>query len=318
MANIIINNYCNQKCDYCFAWKNMEDPSLKNEMDMLTFLYCLKHLKNIWDDRVRILWWEPLLHTKIIDIFKISVKAGFVMTTFSNLKIPLAKWEKILDLWDDYDYSRLKFNLNLNDESFYHEKELSMIYDSLWFLQSKGCDIVVSYNVYEYSGAYDFIFDIAKRYGSSSVVLKVTNTIIGDEEIIDTNAKKYGDYLCEMVEKYYQGVHISFSCGLSKSIFSASQREFLTETAGIKLLYGCDANGGKYDINTDGSVYRCFPLQALYNSQLLHISQTIFQKKNKTQIRQFLDNFVPRKKWLIEDGNCLGNQMNKLAANDHD
>jgi hypothetical protein len=86
----------------------------------------------------------------------------------------------------------------------------------------------------------------------------------------------------------------------------------LEQDAKIALLYWCDANGWKYDINTDGTIYRCFPLQNLYNSQLLHISKPIFQTKTKSQIRQFLDSFVPREKGLIEDGNCLGNQMNKL------
>jgi hypothetical protein len=125
----------------------------------------------------------------------------------------------------------------LNDESFYHEKELDMINASLGFLQQKGCDIVISYNVYEYSEKYDFIFDMAEKYGASSVVLKVTNTIIGDDEIIDTNDKKYGDYLHQIVLEYYKQVPMAFSCGLSRSIFSEEQRDFLEQDAKIALLY---------------------------------------------------------------------------------
>jgi hypothetical protein len=59
------------------------------------------------------------------------------MTIFSNFRIPLSKWEDILDLGEDYDYYRLKFNLNLNDEDFYKKAELDLIYDSLEFLKNK-------------------------------------------------------------------------------------------------------------------------------------------------------------------------------------
>jgi MoaA/NifB/PqqE/SkfB family radical SAM enzyme len=312
MANIIINNYCNQKCDYCFAWKNMEDPSLKNEMDIKTFLYCLKHLKVIWDDRVRILWWEPLLHKHITEIFRISVKGWFFMTIFSNFKIPVSKWEKILDFWESYDYSRLKFNLNLNDKDFYKQLELDLIYGSLDFLTKKWCDVVISYNVYEYSWKYDFIFDTAIKFWIKNVILKVTNTIMWDEELIDTNDKKYWDYLFEITSKYYEQFQIAFSCWLSSKIFSASEKEFLTQKAWIKLMYGCENNGGKYDINTDWTIYRCFPLQSIYDAHNIHITQDIFQKNSLSNVRKFLEWFVPREKWLVDDENCLGNQLNKI------
>lgn len=313
MANIIINNYCNQSCDYCFAWKNMQDNSLKKEMTLKTFLFCLKHLHTIHDDRVRILWGEPLLHSKIKEIFQISTKGGFYMTIFSNLKIPRSKWENILDLWDDYDYFRLKFNLNLNDESFYKSVELNMIYDSLFFLTQKWCDRVISYNIYEYSYKYDFVFAVAARYNIKTVILKVTNTVIGDDEIIDTNSKQYGEYIYEIVQKYSKDFSIGFSCWLSSKIFTQKQEEFLRDVAGIKFWYGCENNGWKYDINTDGTVYRCYPLQSLYNDKWLDISNDLFQNSSLIQVRKYIESFVPRNKGLVEDENCLGNQMNRLG-----
>jgi hypothetical protein len=173
------------------------------------------------------------------------------MTIFSNFKIPVSKWEKILDFWESYDYSRLKFNLNLNDKDFYKQLELDLIYGSLDFLTKKWCDVVISYNVYEYSWKYDFIFDTAIKFWIKNVILKVTNTIMWDEELIDTNDKKYWDYLFEITSKYYEQFQIAFSCWLSSKIFSASEKEFLTQKAWIKLMYGCENNGGKYDINTD-------------------------------------------------------------------
>ena len=124
------------------------------------------------------------------------------MTIFSNFKVAISKLSSILDLWDTFDYFRLKFNLNLNDKEFYKDGELQMIYNTLLFLRDKGCDVIISYNIYEYSWEYDFIFDTAKRFWVTHVVLKVTNTVIGEKEIIDSNSLEYGTYIYEILKKY--------------------------------------------------------------------------------------------------------------------
>jgi hypothetical protein len=153
-----------------------------------------------------------------------------------------------------------------------------MIYDSLAFLENKGCDSIVSYNIYEYSNAYDFIFDVAKKYHINHVVLKVTNTVMGDEEIIDTNSLEYGDYIYKIIEKYHHDFMITFGCGLSRSIFTPEQRKYIEQHTSIELKYGCENNGGRYDINTDGSIYRCYPLQSIYDKHQIFVTDTLFQR----------------------------------------
>jgi len=237
------------------------------------------------------------------------------MTIFSNLKIPTSKWEDILNLWNDYDYKRLKFNLNLNDKDFYKKAELDMIYDSLEFLTHKWCDVVISYNVYEYSNNYSFIFEVAKRYNISNVILKVTNTVMWDKEIIDTNSQVYGAYLYKIVSEYYRKFDIHFSCGLSSLSFSENQKNFLQREANIPLRWWCENNGWKYDINTDGTVYRCFPLQSLYQWENFHISSAVYQKWTIEKVRNFMESLVPKDLGLQENHNCLGNQINKININ---
>lgn len=234
------------------------------------------------------------------------------MTIFSNFKIPLQKWEKILNFWDSYDYSRFSFNLNLNDKEFYKAWELEMIYNSLDFLGAKWCERVISYNVYEYSDKYDFIFEVARKFWVKTVILKITNTVLWDEEIIDSNSKKYGEYIYGIIKKYYKEFHLAFSCGLSTKIFTQQQKDFIENTVKIPLRYGCENNGGRYDINTDGTVYRCFPLQSIYTAKDLHISHPIFQDNTLDKVKRFIDSYVPQNIGLTHDENCLGNQMNKI------
>jgi len=289
----------------------MEDESLKKEMDLKTFLYCLKHLKVMKDNRVRLLGWEPLLHSSIEKFFYLAVKWNFEMTIFSNFKIPVSKWETILDFWNDYDYSKLQFNLNLNDESFYKTKELDLIYASLSFLKQKGCSLIISYNVYEYDAEYDFIFTTAQKFWIKHVILKPTNTVIWEQELIDTNSRKYGEYIMEIIRMYSENFTISFGCGLSSKIFTKHEKKFIEEAFSIPMKYWCWNNGWRYDINTDGTIYRCYPLQDLYNKNKLHISSDFFQKSSKSNTCKFIDSFVPLDIWLQEDENCLGNQFNK-------
>jgi len=97
---------------------------------------------------------------------------------FSNLNIPASKIQDIFDFGNIQDYRKIMVNINLNDENFYSKKEREQIFTNLGILQEKGIEIVISYNIFEYSYGYDFIFEIAQRYGASHVSLKVTNTCI--------------------------------------------------------------------------------------------------------------------------------------------
>jgi molybdenum cofactor biosynthesis enzyme MoaA len=73
MPNIIINNYCNQKCEYCFAENNMS-ISTKKEMSIITFIKVLKYLKFNEEKEVRILGGEPLLAKNIRKFILLSTK----------------------------------------------------------------------------------------------------------------------------------------------------------------------------------------------------------------------------------------------------
>lgn len=295
----------------------MDDVSLQNEMSITVFLYCLQHLKSIWDNSVRILWWEPLLHSKIESFFQLAVKGGFNMVIFSNFKVSHSKLERILDLGESFEYHRLHFNLNLNDKDFYQSEELEIIYRNLEFLTQKWVDVMISYNVYEYSGKYDFIFETAQKYAIRKVILKVTNTVYGDEEIIDSNTQKYGSYMFEILQKYAQDFDIGFGCGLSQSIFTQEQKDYIHTHTNISLKYGCENNGGKYDINTDGGIFRCYPLQYLYEGiSELNIKNEIFRNMPYQKLRSFMEARIPRKKYnLSEDENCLWNQINTAMKN---
>jgi sulfatase maturation enzyme AslB (radical SAM superfamily) len=55
MPNIIINNYCNQKCSYCFANENMKNKKLQKDMNILTYIKILKFLKTNQETEVRLL-----------------------------------------------------------------------------------------------------------------------------------------------------------------------------------------------------------------------------------------------------------------------
>jgi len=236
------------------------------------------------------------------------------MTIFSNLKIPISKWEKILNFWDDFDYFRLKFNLNLNDESFYKKEELDLIYNSLDFLKKKWCDVIVSYNIYEYSNEYEYIFEVAKRFSVRNVVLKVTNTVYEEKELIDTNSREYGAYLFNIIKKYAVDFDLGFGCGLSKKVFLDKEIQYMRENITWSFGFWCENNGWRYDINTDGTIYRCYPLQSLYTwRKNFHIKHELFQKNTINGVHRFVDSLVPRDIGLTEDENCLGNQMNKIS-----
>ena len=58
--NIIINNYCNLTCEYCFAKDVMEEQ--RQQMTLEQFQWALDFLDASNDGNIRIVGGEPTLH----------------------------------------------------------------------------------------------------------------------------------------------------------------------------------------------------------------------------------------------------------------
>lgn len=268
MPNIIINNYCNQKCSYCFAEDSMtiqKNPS--NTQTLAVFLRILRYLKSYNYTDVRLLWGEPLLHKDIQKMLLLSYKWWFSILLFSNLNLPRDYLEEI---FSDLPFT-IRINCNLNNRDFYTNQEYTRLISNIQYLRGIGHEIIIGHNVYDISKPFQDILDTAKTVGSKRINIKITNTIAWKNLIVDTSDRAYGKYLYSIVYAGKDDFLFEFSCGLDKNIFSSQELSFF-EQLGMDMKYGCSAAVWGYDIDIDGSIYKCFPLRNFYLEKGLSIS----------------------------------------------
>lgn len=303
MPNIIINNYCNQKCSYCFANENMKDISLQKNMKLSTYLSILKYLKNIWDNNVRILGWEPIIFPDLRKYIDIAQKGGFNIIVFSNVNINPEKFKKIF-LWTQ----NVRVNCNINDEDFYTEEEKNNIIENISFLQEQKIHTIIGYNMVNIDLEPTFPIFLARKFWIQNINLKVTNSCLWEELFLDTWSRTFWKYVYKLIKKYYTDFQIELSCGLSKNIFSETEYTFISQTAEIHIYFWCDGHRWRFDINTDGSIFKCYPLESLYKKNKITIQSLV--KKN-TPLQDTLNTLYA---WVFSDGECTAHKSIKESS----
>lgn len=305
MPNIIINNYCNQKCKYCFAEDNMTSI-VKKDMKTSTFIKILKYLKHNNDFNVRILGWEPLLSLSIRNFLLLSIKWWFNVIIFSNINIPNEKLKSIFSWIEIKD--KLRINCNINNLDFYKQWEVENINKNLFYLNNIWVKLILGYNIYDLDKDSEFIFNLAKKHNIGSINLKITNSSLWEKLIIDNSKKELWSYIFNLIKKYYKDFFIEISCWLDKDIFTYEQINFISHFTKIKLRFWCDWNIWEFDINSDWSIFKCFPLYNLYKKNTHNIDYLI--NNNiwvKSNIEYLKNNF-----WkVISKWECTANKKIK-------
>lgn len=103
MANLIITNYCNADCPFCFA-ADSRSRMLKQgsrQMDEREFRDCLDFTLKAGIRELRLLGGEPALHPWFADFVKLGREAGCSILVFSNGVMPDAAREALSALDPD-------------------------------------------------------------------------------------------------------------------------------------------------------------------------------------------------------------------------
>lgn len=168
MANIILTNYCNLKCPYCFASKMMTTKEKsENEIKIDTLIKILNWLeKSPGEKRIGLIGGEPTLHSNFKEILKII--NNFCETTnkdsilFTN-GIYLKKYLK-------YISPKMSILLNINTPKAMTEKQYFDLLEVLDILYKKqkltgtnsqvtcGCNLCLEID------DYSFFWNIIDKY----------------------------------------------------------------------------------------------------------------------------------------------------------
>lgn len=245
MPNIILTEYCNLQCPYCFADPMIEEA--KQEKNKNITLDQLDKIFN-WllpsaiskDFRVGLIGGEPTLHPQFSDIltktnaFCSNTKSSAIVFTNGILLkqfIPLFGQNMAALI----NVNRLKENLNNQlIESLDETNKLN------WFKERK---ITLGCNLYLYENDYSFFWNIVDRYKDIQIVrMSVTAPI---EKIYKENKELYYNQMKEtfldfLNEAKKRNIEISFDCNQIPLCFFTEEEQKFILSMGYKKNNFCD------------------------------------------------------------------------------
>lgn len=263
MPNILLTNYCNRSCPYCFAKekvgrkrKTYEHKKINISFENLE--YVIKFLKLSGHQTFSILGGEPTLHPQFNQIIDRVLENNFIVRVFTNGLMSRQKQKYIFRQNID-----IILNINeTNETSDYHLKKLEVLYENL------GPNIYPGFNIYKENFDFSFIFDLIDQYhmareirlGISQPILNLDNRFILPEQYRNIGRK----LACMAEEASKRDIRLNFDCGFVLCMFSKTDLgKLLYSNAHVQF-----ACGPTIDIDPELRVWYCFPLSSILNKNL--------------------------------------------------
>lgn len=308
MANILLTNICNQKCSYCFAVNQLERE--KAEMSFKDLKFVLSFLKRSRENTIRLMGGEPTLHSQFSKVINYILSQDLKVHIFTNglFNIGIANFLKSKG-------KDIKYSFNINPKNMYSEKNWRLINANLKLVTPFKNSLIGSV-IFKEEFKIDYLIDLVNRYSVKAVILRIGNPIIKKQNEFlyfkkhQTLAK---NIIREIKKTDKNKIKIVFGCGFSKNMFSKNQLEFLKNHQVINLGWGCDGNSGRFDIATDLSIFRCFPLSEWKSKKLSSFQSSYEIEKyfNRFMHRYQKDNSIHD---FIHQGPCFSYLLSKKNA----
>jgi len=305
MPNILLTNKCNQSCLYCFAQKEKE--SGPKEMSLADFKVVLSFLSENRDNKVRLMGGEPTLHSKFKKIINFALRKGFSTQIFTNgIFSPV-----ILDFLDKKK-GKIKYSFNLNFPQEYSGSQWKLILNNLKTLsQYNNC--LIGKVIWKKDFNIDYLLELSDKYKIKVIMLRFANPIAKRKNKF-INQRDYSilarNIVCQIKKSDKIKARIGFGCGFSKNMFNKNQIKLLKEYNVANLEWGCDGNSGRFDIGTDLSVFRCFPLS---NWDRKNLSDFKSEKEIESYFKRLMlkHQTLKSSKDYIHQGPCFSFLLNK-------
>ncbi len=285
--NILVTNFCNQNCSFCFALTEMNNQLIKKEMSLADFKTILLKMKKIKNkiDTVKILGGEPTLHSSFNKIINLSLKHFTYVQIFTN---GIFSDEKASFL--SQNLPRIKFTFNVVTPGFIFNKKIreNVVKRILFF--SQKTEVTLSLTI-DNTTDLEIIFKTIPRaiFDKVKIIrIGLSNPVAGEknyyqfEDFPKIGAKFY--QLIKNLKQINPKLKISLNCGLTRCMFTTKQYQYLKKNNIDVLGWGCFGKASSMDIQTDLSAFHCFPLSTkhrlkLKNSRLQTLNAKFLAKR---------------------------------------
>ncbi len=303
MPNLMLTNWCNYKCPYCFGMDRMAPKVKAHAMSDETFLGILDWLdKTNYRAPIHLMGGEPTLHPKFEWIVDTLMERDFPIVVFSNLATDNAP-----QYADKLSILPINWVVNVNNPKNWNETQRKNIESALSALGQKAA---ITFNIMPTEEDDYWAIDLIRRFNLRRdikvgfVLPTVTNSnySLADDEYTIVAAKTVK--LAQEAERF--GIALQYECGVPTCAFTPEQLGILWR-CGSKLKSGCNS---RLDITPHGEVIYCLPLATLGAKMYSE-----FENYNETK-RWFEERFFPYRKLgrtincatcnLMHPGKCRG------------
>ncbi len=302
MPNLMLTNWCNYKCPYCFGVDQMAPQKPAQAMSDETFLDILEWLKRSnYNRTIQLMGGEPTLHPKFEWIVETLLERDFPITVFSNLATDVAPiYAEKMGLLP------ISWVVNINPPNKWNETQKKNIEAALSHLKEKAS---ITFNIMPDEDDNYWALELIKKFDLSHSIkigfvlptLTESNYALKDNEYSIVAAK----VVDLAVEGAKMGVTLQYECGVPTCVFTPQQLGTLWR-CGSQLRSGCCS---RLDITPHGDVIYCLPL-ATSCSKKYHEFENYQQAKD-----WFEQSFAPYRRLgrTVECATC--NLMNPLKCN---
>jgi MoaA/NifB/PqqE/SkfB family radical SAM enzyme len=322
MPNLLLTDYCNQSCSYCFAKEKVSlsknTPRAKHYMDWESVNLCIDYLKRSNLKIFSILGGEPTLHPFFNDIIDKVIEEGFDLKIFSNGFMPDSVRDHLAEMISESKNFEIIVNVN-NPDSLTENESITLFKT----LESLHRVISLSYNIWNVKLGFSFLIDYINDFAlKKHIRLGLAQPIFGsNNEYLETRAyslmgKNITDFSDDCSK---HNIILGFDCGFVLCMFNERQigKLILNNT---HFMIVCDS---VIDISPDLNVWRCFPLSKSSNVRLSDF-------KTESEIKQFYhDRFKGYRRFGIFDkcfsckylfsgqctGGCIGHKIRQFSGN---
>lgn len=258
--NLCITNLCNRRCEYCFQknWflANSKEEFREMSLDIIEKIF-------LWnkDNNLKILGGEPLLYSKLNELFELAKKHNKKITIISNISINPQKFKEIIDKYSENPI--VSFLINTD----YPNYQQDIFFTNLQYLiKNKKISFALSTtllpNKDKIKESQNRLAKILKKckFYQRNIELRISPA-----EPYNSLTYKTYDYTLDVYNLYLKlnrirpGICIHFDCPVNaceiNSIF------FIKKDVNIAYDDGKCYNGMPFDILPDGSAIWCSSLR---------------------------------------------------------
>jgi MoaA/NifB/PqqE/SkfB family radical SAM enzyme len=262
MPNILLNNYCNRQCPYCFARQRLQqDDGRSRNLSMAELEHIIRFFRQSDIEEFSLLGGEPTLHPEFERLAQKVLDEGFSLTLFTNGLMPSG----VLSYLAGVDKERLNMVVNINRPDATPPAEWERLMHNLKLLGDRAG---LGYNIYQSQPEFEFLLEVMdncklKKYIRLSMaqpILKADNAYL-PLEAYSAMAPQLVDFAqaCDGVD-----IKLAFDCGFILCMFNEEQLGRLYYY-NVKLGFYC---GPAIDIGPGLEIWYCFPLSHTYNRRL--------------------------------------------------